>query len=516
MRLRLILALLLLISCGSTGKKQVLQDVGPDVFAPDLRGVDNGWTSEVQDVQVAEALVDAGANPEGGSGDSGESDGDAAPVCPPTAPFEPFELGLTVPGSSDPFSPGEVDSMAIVTYAGPGTTDYDWTWELRFQLEGGGEVTALLKLHNALVPPLVAGESVLVRTVQESPWWVNSYLAVWDSGNELRLFVYQGTGDGQPEVCKSGVCPTVSVGKTDCPAQPGECGDVVHPPAMYDGFAAESPVVPQGTRLTLAGEKLHFWTITVRRNVTMECVDYPDTWLAALVMDSSDVSQCECSYHHECADSDVCETEAGRCVPDLCWQVDCPDGQWCDPYKSDQCFGPPPGPLYSCDTNADCPAGGMCESVCNTMTGFCEESMCCVADCMGSCSALMQACYNCLSDCDCLYGQQCNTNTHQCASCNMDKLKLTQDNPQMFEFYELCAPADMAGLAQQVQAIDPSLYCGVVGGFAGCKTGVETGCHGDLSYQPGTKQLTDIKWQQLCQLSMLPFVSTIGGGHFVD
>jgi hypothetical protein len=102
----------------------------------------------------------------------------------------------------------------------------------------------------------------------------------------------------------------------------------------------------------------------------------------------------------------------------------------------------------------------------------------------------------------------------QPAECNFDKLELTQDNPEMYEFYELCIPDNLPAVEDQLKLIDPTLYCGVAGGFAGCTAG-ETGCHGDLEFEQGTKAITDSKWHQLCQLSLKPPVSTIGGGHFI-
>lgn len=102
----------------------------------------------------------------------------------------------------------------------------------------------------------------------------------------------------------------------------------------------------------------------------------------------------------------------------------------------------------------------------------------------------------------------------QPAECNFDKLELTQDNPKMYEFYELCIPDNLPAIEDQLKLIDPTLYCGVAGGFAGCTVG-ETGCHGDLKFEQGTKKITDQKWHQLCQLSLITLVSTIGGGHFI-
>jgi hypothetical protein len=104
------------------------------------------------------------------------------------------------------------------------------------------------------------------------------------------------------------------------------------------------------------------------------------------------------------------------------------------------------------------------------------------------------------------------------APCDQAKLgPLSQENPQKFEFYEVCIPegSDKA-VEAALKAIDDTLYCGVLGVFAGCEAG-EAGCHGDLSYAPpGSKVLSDGKWEQLCKLSQLERVMRMGGGHFVN
>jgi hypothetical protein len=106
-----------------------------------------------------------------------------------------------------------------------------------------------------------------------------------------------------------------------------------------------------------------------------------------------------------------------------------------------------------------------------------------------------------------------------CASCNQNKLLLTQANPEKYEFYELCIPKDYdldGGSPQEaVKAIDPSLYCGVAGNFAKCDPQTEEGCHGDLAFVPDSKKIADAKMLQLCSLSNLSFVSRIAGGHFL-
>jgi hypothetical protein len=101
-------------------------------------------------------------------------------------------------------------------------------------------------------------------------------------------------------------------------------------------------------------------------------------------------------------------------------------------------------------------------------------------------------------------------------ACDPGVLAFPQDNPQLYEFYEVCVPRDAVGAEAELRRIDPTLYCGVAGGFAGCDRTREQGCHGDLTYAgPDTRRIGDEKWAQLCALSVHPLVTRVGGGHWV-
>ena len=99
--------------------------------------------------------------------------------------------------------------------------------------------------------------------------------------------------------------------------------------------------------------------------------------------------------------------------------------------------------------------------------------------------------------------------------CDLEVIALTQGNPEQFEFYELCV--DLTGASEaELQAIDATLYCGVSGIFAECKSGGELGCHGDLLYAaPGSKAISDAGWATLCALSAAEGVRVIAGGYWL-
>ncbi|MBM4371234.1 MAG: hypothetical protein FJ098_06245, partial [Deltaproteobacteria bacterium] len=100
--------------------------------------------------------------------------------------------------------------------------------------------------------------------------------------------------------------------------------------------------------------------------------------------------------------------------------------------------------------------------------------------------------------------------------CQEAKILLSPDNPQFYDFYELCVAAGAGDVEATLQAIDPSLYCPVGGVFADCGED-EMACHGELEYVGmGTGDISAEKWAQLCALSMLPVVTKIAGGHYVE
>ena len=446
--------------------------------------------------------------------------GDVTSLCDPLDPMEPLILSLNFQGSPGLVG-GAVNQAARVSYSGSYCCDMNYDWEVHLDtLDGTGKLIMVGSLPQGYRPPLRVGEEVFLSAHQNQPWWVNTYVAVWGQEGDLRFYVAHGSGWDQPAECGPYTCPRVQALESNCEAIPNSCGTMVVPPLQFSqGWPSSSVVLNQGeVHVEVTSEiTAKYFAVESRHQVIMNCDDYPDDWMSAVFLDNSKVSQCQCNDRFDCRPGEVCETDNHRCVPDLCMADGCLAPNICDPYTG-ECFPPPPGPLETCETNDDCKSDSSCGSVCNIYTGLCVERMCCLVDCMGSCSDLMKGCFGCYSDCDCGgEGQQCNDETHQCqeAKCNEDKINFDATNAPMYEFYELCIPKNLDGPLMVLQSIDPSLYCGVSGGFVGCDPATETGCHGDLAFVPGTKQITSEKWDQLCQLSLLDFVSKIGGGHFI-
>lgn len=528
-------------ACGGGGSLDGPNDIG----VPSDQSADPGVEPDVTDVGLPDALETGPEDvhqPPDDPGDTGTED-PGTPELPGDLPgedtvvtevqtevvescevqpaLEPFSIHLQFP---DPMEMKQVLSgEALVTFVGPYCCDAPWDWEIHFQLpEVRGELVVQTMLPYQYRIPVETGETVTLFAEREMPWWQNTYLAVWGADKHLRFFLYDGDGLSMPAECSAemGACPGVKLLDTDCPGVPETCGDAVHPPVEFNGsWGSGNFVVEQGSFMTeMAAEgTFKFFNAKSRKNVTMLCDDYPDTWISAFFADNFPVSQCVCNDKFDCSIHDVCEMEAHRCVVNKCMLKKCEEGEWCDPYTG-QCYLPPPGVLYSCETTADCPGSDGCGMVCNPYLGYCQTGSCCVMDCMGNCSDLMQTCYLCLSDCDCFGpGGTCDLDTFQCtAGCDVSKFNFDQSNAPAYEFYEVCVPKDLDGPLMVLKDIDPSIYCGVSGFFAGCDTDTETGCHGDLAYDaPGSKFISDGKWKQLCAISLLDFVSKIGGGHYL-
>lgn len=450
---------------------------------------------------------------------SADVEADVPPIpCDPAPVLSPFMLGGQFPLVEDT-ADLVVSSTALVTAHMPWCCDAAWEWETSFELTPSGEtVTLLYALPGQAAIPVEVGDTVYLHVEQQQPWWQNRYIALWDAEGAVRFALASHDDAFTPGTCGGYSCPLITLDPSDCEAVDGTCGTVTYPPIRFAGaWGGEEVTVHQGESLVVEtpGTQGRFSGVQGRRNITMDCDDYPDAWLDALFVDSSVVSQCYCEASADCAADEVCETEAHRCVPNACLGTTCGEGEWCDPYTG-QCSLPPPSPLPTCESTADCGVGPSCEMVCNTELGICQESICCLVDCMGSCSGLLDTCYQCLSDCDCTGGQVCSPSSLTCGDpCVEEEIGFTQENTPMYEFYELCVAADAGEQEAALQAIDDSLYCGVGGVFADCKSG-ETACHGDLDYADWqTKEISDAKWAELCALSQLDVVTKIAGGHWL-
>ncbi len=99
--------------------------------------------------------------------------------------------------------------------------------------------------------------------------------------------------------------------------------------------------------------------------------------------------------------------------------------------------------------------------------------------------------------------------------CDLERIGFSRDNPDRFDFYEICLPAGDEDAEAMARGIDPSLSCGVSGVFARCKDLGATGCHGNLQKDPETGRIAWESWFRICLLSREPFVLRMAGGHYL-
>ena len=442
-----VLSVVLIVGCGGSGGSgdasgspngYVADAVTPDVEAndglaqdipadmvPDAAIPDPGVPVDVIEVPEVPETTDAEeVEPDPGTdpGPPDPPDGEVSP-CDVAPPLEPFQVGIQLPPGDWGPAP-TLSGDATVTYRGPYCCDYDWDNEVRFLLASTQtEVVVRTKLPGQYEIPVAPGEPVKVffklSYVGEA---MDQYAVVWGSDGHVRFLLYSAwapAGESEPLYDCGGMtpCPNVTLLETTCPAQPETCGDAVHPPVRLDlGPGWPHYDIAQGETHTelAAAATVKVIAAHIHRNLTMDCMDYPDNWVELVLFDNFHVSQCSCHDRFDCSVEDVCETEALRCLRNRCLEgPDCMADGVCDPYTG-KCVPLPISPVLPCVASADCPVGGACNYVCNTYLGFCQMSPCCVADCAGGCSPLLDACYGCLSDCDCLGTGSCDQATHQC------------------------------------------------------------------------------------------------------
>jgi len=233
------------------------------------------------------------------------------------------------------------------------------------------------------------------------------------------------------------------------------------------------------------------------------CTDLPPGWIKSAVLDMTHVSQCTCRDDTQCGLDRVCDTYAGRCVPDLC-QVGsaCAEDEVCDPFRG----GCVARPAERCQGDADC--GDM--RVCNQRTGACVEDVCMLMDCMGQCSSLLASCYGCLSDCECWPGV-CDPVARACdPACRADKIDFSRDDPAGFTHFFVCLDERMQAAAELLEPYVGPVQCPIDAPAGTCDAGVDQACLGELQLDPNIG-VDAAQWTGLCALTRLPVVTLVRG-----
>ena len=392
----------------------------PDAVYADAGDLDTCYAG-AEDCTGGDAIVEDGGVTDGGV------DSDTGIPCTPGTPLT---------GSISPMNrPSEITYQETVQVTYKGISLPGGTCNLMY-FDAGGSVNRMelcYTLPFGYEIPVSEGELVTLAFVQQTIGeGVNQKIYVWDQDQVLRFFAYNGDpGAFDPVECADPKeCPVPSFAASDCTPQTESCGKAIHPPvSFFMGGGACDRVVQQGEAQAYLGPDASCPPITRGKLVAAlsmkmtenSCLDYPDAWLSPLVLNNSKVSQCLCRDHHDCAEGDVCETEAGRCVTAKVPEVPCEAGKVPDPYTG-SCFLPYDQSNVPCSTTADCTAQNA--GVCNTWwkesygTGFCQKNPCEEIDCAWACAPLVGACYECLSDCGCYVPEQanktCDLATYRC------------------------------------------------------------------------------------------------------
>jgi hypothetical protein len=511
-------------------------DLGRDSGPRDMLPVD----TEPGDVGPMD-LPGADTPPSDVPGDSGGSD-----ACEATALESPFLLEVTA-FSFDPEwpnTPEVVSGDAIVLSVGAVDVYGMPARQVMLRMTSDDQEFGIIwNLGLDVRIPVVPGQLVRVYARQAMPWWRDLVVILWDSQG-IPLFVAHDAAGGTNWYDCDGLvpCPTIEMLDDDCPAFESTCGTAFHPPVLVllDGGISSSEIPlgrRQGTNEMGVGGTVRYVVHHAYQQDDMQCVDYPDRWIAAAAVapGRSDAMGCRCIGHGDCARHEVCETVLRRCVPDLCTPEalalagrTCGEGRLCDSYTG-KCDIDPVS-LDSCRTDQDCNSGSL--GLCHTAMRECDDTgqchrpaggrcifdMCQVADCASAyCSSLLGRCTNCLSDCDCEgEGTGAFCDFPECRACAADKIAFTQENGPRWDFHELCARGTAEEAEDALRQIDPGINCGMSGIFARCDDGY-VACHGtELHRVSPFGMLDDESWGRLCSLSLLDEVVRIAGGHYLD
>lgn len=342
--------------------------------------------------------------------------------------------------------------------------------------------------------PVEVGDAVGAAAVIQVPWWKNQAVTLRSpDGNELYTQTDQsGQWSGAPVLC---------------PPAPDErgCGLVVFPVLDIEGI-----ILSQGKTgsYSLNGRAYRYWVGRLEQYQTMECDDVPMGWIQLAYLTHTLRSACRCQDDIDCAQGEICEPYAKKCVPDPCATMRCASGHVCDPFRG-ECV---PRPAWGCDGDLDCGQ----DEICHPITHACVQDFCRFVDC-APCSPLLGGCYGCLHDCDCGLGL-CDRQARSCVDgCVESKLgpRLVPENPQRFELYYACLEDAIDDPGAVLRLIEPAAQCGLSPLPNTCPRAGQVVCLVPLERYPNQARITQECWARLCALSQNPLVQNLVGGYYL-
>ena len=512
----LLLGLFSYVGCFDSGKSALDSDAkGPVDLSLDEGGTDLlvDFTSDSPETILDVVLPDGGDDL-----DRPDSAGDADVLvssCSSVTGLSPFVMEIVFPGTQPNRWDGGGDPQShsglvyvFANEAVPESSYYSRVLELS-SADGSGSFYVQYGFPKDYRIPVEPGETLMADIVAYNPWWSENYLFLRDQSGALRFFGYSGAGGSMPSSCYQGAdCITVEQQPNHCSPVEGECGMETYPPlAFLEGGEMFGPLVEMGTMPTQEEVGVHRRFIGAFSRITtdMQCVDYPDRWIAAAIFGNQEWSQCHCDSQVDCALDEVCETEVGRCVPNLCIGISCAGGETCDPYKG--CIPDDSVWDMTCETSDDCLTDSECSAVCNPLMQVCVPNQCCLDGCYPGCSPLASLCFECLNDCMCGADQPvCLKGSRQCSECDSEKL-VGGDSPYFVgpgSSALICIPEGEPGLEALLAHIHPDVEC--------MMSGVENGCSAQglrACFFDGQALLPEEAFDLLCQISRIDGVRSI-------
>jgi len=539
----LIVSLALILVAGCSKSETQVKDI---IFDDGV--VDKGLTDAIEIIDSSEVTrdVEFGKENEGGTvgeafdileGEQPEDSAlDTAPVLCPHENLEPPEFTFEVSG--DGLEP--TDEVPYAAFIGDGVVverKYEGEmFVLKVAFEDRAPISISSKLPHSYVCPVALGANIRLFVARlKSGAFSGLALVMWDKGGGDPVFFFQDTPRrGRWHQCSGEArCPSADLEIPDCAPLLDDCGAIMLPRVEIKPYSSSKigAILRQGEEQVV--EKHRFVALSGYEYESNSCEQRPDVRVAAVFGESSVVSQCFCLENADCANGFFCDRKSHRCLEDLCRpeavaQSSCKDGFVCDPYRG-ACIDPFKKPPVLCSSDADCPAGNICnqqmrlcssETECQQEISVCVPDICAIIDC-APCEPLLGKCATCLSDCDCQsagQGDLCVWN--HCQTCDLAKIGFSKENPRGFELYEICVRKDEPDAWNKVKAIDPNLQCmeGSSGAFAKCDPSTEDRCIAGLEVNHGLgngKQLSERSVSALCELAGLDFVTKIAGGYYL-
>jgi len=280
------------------------RDVPGDGYAPEL--FEDAWPDPGFDFDTATdiALRDVAIDVEPGDGptDPGVIDvvsdpgGEVVGPCalPPAPVYVNFDVsGFPTGGGMPPWGEGVLDGDGVLTAVEATRSGQRFV----FEMADASTVTVDTNLPAEESIPFAVGDAVHLYAKQDTPWWRDLVLVLWDASGAPR-FAYQDASSLNETTAwfdcgavTGRLCPVMRALPDACPFVDGECGKRQSPPVdllLFGGVSSSEvpPALRQGEGAfspTHPNLWYHVFEAYRMEPGTYQCVDYPTQWLRAVI-----------------------------------------------------------------------------------------------------------------------------------------------------------------------------------------------------------------------------------------